>query len=110
MSHSDQASTDKWAEAVGGTGDVKLIVDFEREIYASWGLGITGWKYMWDGLGGLGPLKQEGITNRWTESGSRWQSSGSFAADGKGTVKWSKPAENAGDMPNFDDALSSLKA
>jgi hypothetical protein len=41
ISHSDQPSTEKWLNAVGGPGSVRVIVDAEREIYAKWGLGVV---------------------------------------------------------------------
>ncbi len=52
--------------------------------------------------------KQNGIWNKPTESGSRWQTSGSFAVDGKGVVRWVKVAEAADDMPDFQEALKSV--
>ena len=43
VSHSDQASTDKWLAALGnsGSGNVRVIVDDGRERYAAWGLGAS---------------------------------------------------------------------
>lgn len=111
VSHSDQDSTDKWAEAIGGTGNVELMIDFERELYAAWGLGVSSYWHVLASLGEVSRLyKEEGIKNRWTESGSRWQTSGSFAIDGKGIVKWSKPAMHAGEVPDFGDAVSAVNA
>src|SRR5258706_8067815 len=80
ISHSDQEATDKWIISVGGEWDVTVIVDTERELYAAWGLGmastwhvINPWSmYSWYKL-----AKQEKIVNRPTESGNRWQMSGS---------------------------------
>ena len=42
VSHSDQSATDKWLEAVGGAGNVRIIVDCERGLFARWGLGVSG--------------------------------------------------------------------
>lgn len=52
--------------------------------------------------------KQEGIHNRPTESGTRWQTSGSFAVDREGKVTWSKPSTSADEVPDFDVALESF--
>lgn len=54
--------------------------------------------------------KQEGIWNRPTESGNRWQSSGSFGVDSEGVVRWAKPAQSADDIPDFDDAVNSVQS
>ena len=40
ISHSDQSATDKWLEAIGGAGNVRVIVDKDRELFAQWGLGM----------------------------------------------------------------------
>lgn len=40
VSHSDQAATNTWLEAVGGADSVRVIVDSERELFARWGLGV----------------------------------------------------------------------
>ena len=43
--------------------------------------------------------------NRPTESGSRWQTSGSFAVDRNGVVKWGGAAVRADWIPDFEDAV-----
>lgn len=53
--------------------------------------------------------KGEGIWNRPTESGSRWQTSGNWAVDEKGVVKWGSVAKAADDVPDFEEALKVLK-
>jgi len=90
---------------------VKVIVDAERKVYAEWGLGVSS---AWHVLNPqslysaykLG--KQEGIWNRPTESGSRWQTSGSFAVDKEGIVRWKKVSNAADDVPNFEDGVETL--
>ena len=52
--------------------------------------------------------RQEKIMNRPTESGNRWQKSGSFAVDGEGVVRWSKVASAADEIPDFDEAFKAL--
>lgn len=89
-----------------------VIVDDERQIYAQWGLGVSSFWHVlnpWSLLSVYRLGKQEGVYNRPTESGTRWQTSGSFAVDGKGKVTWSKPSASADEVPDFKDALNSLE-
>ncbi|KAK7553691.1 hypothetical protein IWX49DRAFT_496560 [Phyllosticta citricarpa] len=108
VSQSEPAATQRWVEAVGGSGAVEVVVDAERDLYAAWGLGVSSyWHVLSPGsmystfrLG-----RQEGIWNKPTESGNRWQTAGSFAVDAEGVVRWSRPAARADDLPDFDDAV-----
>lgn len=111
ISHSDEQATEKWVIAVGGEWDTKVIVDQEREIYAQWGLGVSSaWHVLnpWSMYSAYKLGKQQGIWNKPTESGSRWQTSGSFAVDAEGVVRWSKVAKAADDIPDFQEALKSI--
>jgi hypothetical protein len=80
-------------------------------LYAKWGLGISStWHAvnpltLWN-VFSLG--KNEGIWNRPTESGSRWQTSGAFAVDRDGTVRWAHVARTADDMPDLKAAMTAL--
>ena len=112
VSHSDEASTDKWLEAVGGAGQVQVIVDAERKIYGEWGLGISGFWHVLNPLGMWNAyklVKEEGIWNRPTESGSRWQKSGTFAIDGTGIVRWGHVAPGADWIPDWEEAIKTVK-
>lgn len=111
MSHSSAEATEKWIPQVGGAWNVEVVVDKDRDIYAQWGLGLSSTWQM------ANPLilysayrlgKDEGVWNRPTESGSRWQKSGAFAIDDEGVVRWSYVSGAADDMPNLSAALSSL--
>ncbi|KAL4725072.1 hypothetical protein ACLX1H_008519 [Fusarium chlamydosporum] len=88
VSHSSEEATDRWLPQVGGTWNIDMVIDEQRDLYAKWGLGISStWHAvnpftMWN-VFSLG--KNEGIWNRPTESGSRWQTSGAFAVDRDGT-------------------------
>jgi hypothetical protein len=96
---------------VGGQWDVKVIVDADRELYAQWGLGISNtWHVLnpWSLYSVFRLARQEKITNRPTETGTRWQTSGSFAVDKEGLVRWARIAEAADDMPDFNEALNAL--
>ena len=112
VSHSDKAATDKWLESVGGADQVEVIVDSERKIYAEWGLGISSFWHvlnpqgMWNAFK-LG--KEEGVWNRPTESGSRWQTGGTFAVDGAGIVRWGQAAPGADWIPDLDQAIKAIE-
>lgn len=52
--------------------------------------------------------KSENIWNKPTESGSRWQTSGSFAVDKDGIIKWVDVAKAADAIPDIEQALKSV--
>ena len=52
--------------------------------------------------------REEKIWNRPTESGSRWQISGTFAVDGNGVVRYVQVAQAADEIGDFEKALQSL--
>ncbi|KIL84709.1 hypothetical protein FAVG1_11936 [Fusarium avenaceum] len=111
ISHSSEEATDKWLPQVGGTWNVDVVIDEERNLYANWGLGISStWHAvnpltLWN-VFNLG--KNEGIWNRPTESGSRWQTSGAFAVDRDGTIRWAQVARTADDLPDLKAAITAL--
>lgn len=117
VSHSDQQSTDKWLEAVGGPGEgpsssVNVVVDAERRVYAQWGLGTVSWGHLLSPSGLVGVWKlgrEQRIWNRPTESGTRWQSSGNWAVDGEGYVRWGGAAARADDVIDVVAAISALQ-
>ena len=51
---------------------------------------------------------EEGIWNRPTESGRRWQTAGCYAVDGDRIVRWGGPAQRADEIPDFEKAVQSL--
>lgn len=110
VSHSNNEHTTKWRRDIGGQdpSNLEIIVDEHRETYAAWGLGVASFWHV------LNPQSMydlyrmavdEKITNRPTQSGYRWQTSGSWAIDEQGTVVWGGPAETANVIPNFVDAV-----
>lgn len=112
ISHSDQRSTEKWLSAVGGPGSVRVVVDAEREIYAKWGIGVVSWNHVlsFAALVNIWKLgKEQGIWNRPTESGSRWQSAGYWAVDQEGFVRWGGPAARADDVMDVTEAINALQ-
>ncbi|KAK2001915.1 hypothetical protein LX36DRAFT_569227 [Colletotrichum falcatum] len=119
VSHSSASHTAKWLSEVGGAGGgddannpVEVVTDEGREAYARWGLGASGFLHVLgpSALSGVLRLsREEGIANRPTESGSRWQTSGAWAVDGQGGVTWGGPARMASEIPDVEEALSSLR-
>lgn len=111
VSHSNQDSTERWLEAVGGAGTLKVIVDSDRILYAAWGLGVSSFWHVlnpWSLKAVFTLGKQEGIWNRPTESGSRWQTSGSFGVDSEGIVVWGGPSKTSDDIPDFEQAVEAV--
>ncbi|KAL9067088.1 MAG: hypothetical protein Q9157_006925 [Trypethelium eluteriae] len=118
ISHSSPSATANWHASLPPMpnespepSNLKLVVDEGRELYAKWGLGIASfWHVLAPGslytLYQLGT--QEGIWNRPTESGSRWQTSGNFAVDGEGVVRWGGVVERAGYTPDFEEVVTKL--
>lgn len=113
VSHSNQEHTTKWQQEIGGANpsNLEVVVDEKREFYGAWGLGVAS---VWHVLNpkGLYELykmaKEEGIMNRPTESGFRWQTSGAWAVNGKGKVVWGGVAAVANEIPDFGDAVKAV--
>lgn len=111
--HSEQSHTDEWIKAVGGAGKVGIIVDANRTLYARWGLGVAGWFHLlsWEVFYNVFRLaREEGIKNRPTWSGSRWQTGGVFAVDGKGVVKAGGAALRSDDVSDFKEEVRSVES
>lgn len=107
VSNSDTESTERWIPQVGGAWGTDVVVDSERDLYAQWGLGISStWHvtspWVFYSLYRLG--KDEGVWNRPTESGTRWQTGGAFAVDKEGIVRWAHVSNTADDIPDFKAA------
>lgn len=110
VSHSSQQHTTKWLADIGGTNpsNLEVEVDEQRELFAAWGLGVSSFWHVLNPRGLYEVYRlatQEGIANRPTESGFRFQTSGSWAVDEKGTVVWGKAADSADQIPDFEDAV-----
>ncbi|KAF3939492.1 hypothetical protein ABW19_dt0206867 [Dactylella cylindrospora] len=111
VSHSTREHTDEWIVSVGGTGDVDVVYDPERTLYAKWGLGFSSF---WANMGPVSLWKalklgqEELIYNRPTKSGYRWQTAGSFAIDVDGTVRWAYVSQNSADVAEFLDGLRAV--
>jgi hypothetical protein len=66
------------------------------------GLENTSYEFMAD------DVTVENIWNRPTESGTRWQTSGAWAADGDSVVRWGAVGQAASDIPDFEEALKMI--
>jgi hypothetical protein len=110
-SHSDKPSTDKWIEAVGGAGQVEVIVDPERTTYGRWSLGMSSFWHVlnpWSMSNVLKVGREEKGWNRPTESGSRWQICGTFSGDRNRVVTYVQVAQAADEIGDFEKTLKSL--
>jgi hypothetical protein len=113
VSHSDQDSTDRWLASIPDTPkntqpNLHIVVDAERQAYAAWGLGTSSFWHVLSpgGLGNLNKLgKEEGIWNRPTESGNRWQTGGNFGIDEQGTIKWAGKHARADEVSDFKEGV-----
>lgn len=114
VSHSDRESTDRWLTSLpesskNNLDNLQIVIDIEREAYAQFGLGASGFWHVLGSIAAVSKLgKEEGIHVRPTESGSRWQTAGNFAVDGQGTVKWSRKDQRADDMPDFEEGVRAV--
>ncbi|KAI5359227.1 Putative alkyl hydroperoxide reductase subunit C/ Thiol specific antioxidant [Septoria linicola] len=117
VSHSGQDSTDKWVKSIPQYGsepsNLRLVVDDKKEAYAAYGLGISSWLHVLSPASMMNVFslaRKEGISNRPTESGTRWQTSGTYAIGEDGKVKWGGPASRADDVPDFEQIVQYLSA
>ncbi|KAH7360543.1 hypothetical protein BKA65DRAFT_187750 [Rhexocercosporidium sp. MPI-PUGE-AT-0058] len=111
VSHSSDSATKNWLSSVSGEGNIRVIVDEKRELYGKWGLGVSSaWHVLnpWSLYAMYTLGKKEGIWNKPTESGSRWQTSGSFAVGQDGAVKWVAVPKAADEVPDFEEAAKAL--
>jgi hypothetical protein len=110
VSHAPEAATGRWCELVGGAGEVRVASDPSRATYASWGLDRTSLAHFLGrrSLAAVALLARAGIRNRHPH-GSRWQSAGTFAIDRDGAIRWRHVPAHAGDLPQLDAALDSLR-
>jgi hypothetical protein len=105
VSHADAAATERWYDAIGGRGDVHVLIDTERESYAAWGLRRSSLGHFMGrrSLSEVGRLAKRGIRNRHPD-GTRWQQAGTFAVDATGTVRWLHLPAHAGELPDLEEA------
>jgi hypothetical protein len=107
VSHAGAQPTQRWCDAVGGRGDVHVLLDPERVFYAAWGLGRSSLGHFLGrrSLGEVKRLAREGIRNRHPD-GTRWQQAGAFAVDASDVVRWRHLPEHAGELPDLEAAAA----
>ncbi|KAH9861829.1 hypothetical protein J1614_011582 [Plenodomus biglobosus] len=114
VSHSDRASTDRWLASLPDPSqnrapNLQIVVDAEREAYAAWGLGVSSFWHVLGSVASVSRLgREEGISVRPTESGSRWQTAGNFGVDGLGVVRWCRVDGRADDVPDFGEGVGKV--
>ncbi|KAK5175540.1 uncharacterized protein LTR77_000679 [Saxophila tyrrhenica] len=116
VSHSDEEATTTWLRSLPQAGsepsNLRIVVDDKVEIYAAWGLGISSFAHTLSPASMYSVWKlgrTEGVWNRPTESGSRWQTAGTYSVDGDGVVRWGGPAQRADDIPDLEAAVQSVR-
>ena len=109
VSHAGPEATQRWCDAVGGRGEVEVLLDVDRRCYAAWGLGRSSLGHFLGrrSLAEVARLARQGIRNRHPE-GTRWQQAGTFGVDGANVVRWRHLPEHAGELPDLDDAAESV--
>ncbi|OAA46660.1 Thioredoxin-like fold protein [Beauveria brongniartii RCEF 3172] len=111
VSHSSAVATEKWIPQVGGAWSTDVVIDERRDLYAQWGLGLSSVWHM-SGPSVLYSVYRlgtdEGVWNRPTESGTRWQIGGAFAVDEGGVVRYAHVAKAADDIPDLEAAAQSV--
>jgi hypothetical protein len=110
ISHARADATERWCRAIGGADGVLVASDPSRRSYAAWGLPRTSIAHFLGrrSLAAVADLARRGVRNRHPH-GTRWQSAGAFALDAQATVRWSSLPAHAGDLPDLDAALASLR-
>ncbi|KAH8761918.1 hypothetical protein BGZ57DRAFT_576851 [Hyaloscypha finlandica] len=114
VSHSSQKATEKWLSQIGGKWAVTVVVDEEREVYASWGLGVSTTYHLlnpWTQIAARKLGREEGLWGREVDpSGNRWQVGGSWATDETGLIRWGAVSKTADDIPDLVEACHILGA
>jgi hypothetical protein len=110
ISHAGPEATQRWCDAIGGRGDVDVLLDIDRRCYAAWGLGRSSLSHFLGrrSLSEVARLARQGIRNRHPE-GTRWQQAGTFALDGGGMVRWRHLPAHAGELPDLDEAAAAVR-
>lgn len=110
VSHAGPKATQRWCDAVGGRGDVEVLLDVDRRCYAAWGLGRSSLSHFLGrrSLGEVARLARQGIRNRHPE-GTRWQQAGTFGIDGAGVVRWRHLPAHAGELPDLEAAAAAVR-
>jgi len=91
-----------------------VIVDEEREVYASWGLGVSTTYHLlnpWTQIAFRKLGTNEGLFYREVDpSGNRWQVGGTWTTDETGMIRWGGVSKTADDVLDLVEACRSLGA
>lgn len=118
VSQSNKEATANWYKSLPHASEpleptnFHIVVDSDMVSQGQWGLGASSFLHVLDprALSSVFKLQREqGISVRPTESGSRWQTAGSFAIDENNIVRWGGPAARADFVPDFEDAVKALQ-
>jgi hypothetical protein len=107
VSHSEPIATERWLREIGGAGGVRVLLDTDRRLYASWGLGRSSLGHFMGrrSLSAVRSLAKDGVRNRHPH-GTRWQRAGTFAVDASGIVRWRHLPAHAGELPDIEAAVA----
>jgi hypothetical protein len=110
ISHAGPEATQRWCDAIGGHGEVEILLDVDRRCYAAWGLGRSSLGHFMGrrSLAEVARLARSGIRNRHPD-GTRWQQAGTFAVDAAGVVRWRHLPEHAGEVPELGEAAAAVR-
>lgn len=111
ISHAGPEATQRWCDAIGGRGDVAVLLDVDRSFYAAWGLGRSSLGHFLGrrSLAEVSRLARRGIRNRHPD-GTRWQQAGTFAVDASNVVRWRHLPDHAGELPDLEQAARAAAA
>jgi hypothetical protein len=108
VSHAPHAATAHWCETVAGDAEtVELVVDEQRTLYGSWGLGRSSLSHFLGlrSLRSVAALARQGVRNR-HPVGTRWQTAGTFAMDADWVVRFVNVPAHPGELPDLDAAVA----
>jgi hypothetical protein len=112
VSHCTPDATAAWTKALGGAWNIDVVVDQTRELYSSWGLGISNWGHLLHPRNGYNQYmlgKSEGVWGQKVgDGGCRWQMGGAYAVDTRGTVVWGGPMISVDEQIMFEDGVKAL--
>ncbi|PRP76379.1 hypothetical protein PROFUN_15280 [Planoprotostelium fungivorum] len=104
-----------WVKAISGDDkgldNLKFESDEERRLWARWGIQDHRLYELLTptSITELITLGKEGITNRRTQSASRYARAAAFAVDHERSILWSWQGDNVSDVPNLEDAVEAYK-
>lgn len=104
--HGDADVAYQWLERIGASTKLQVILDEQRRLYGSWGIGYVKTRTLLHPavLPRLLVLLAKGIRNR-DASGTRWQEQGFFLVDSEGSILWQHRPAHVGEVPDLHKIL-----